>query len=162
MKPICFTPIGVIRTPFTELAGMPLHTIAAVGVQGTVELNPALAPGLQDIAGFDYVILIYHQHRSRGSTLTVTPFLDNQPRGIFATRAPTHPNPVGISVVRLLGVEGSTLRIEEVDILDGTPLLDIKPYVPAFDARATERIGWYAANLQNVHTTRADDRFQAP
>jgi tRNA-Thr(GGU) m(6)t(6)A37 methyltransferase TsaA len=162
MEAISYTPIGVIHTPFTELVGMPLHTIAAPGVRGTVELDPALAPGLQDIGGFAYLILIYHQHLSRGSTLIVTPFLDTQPHGVFATRSPTHPNPIGISVVRLIGVEGSTLLIEEVDMLDGTPLLDIKPYVPAFDARATEQIGWYAANVQNVHTKRADDRFQTP
>jgi tRNA-Thr(GGU) m(6)t(6)A37 methyltransferase TsaA len=162
MEPVTYTPIGVIHTPFTDLVGMPLHPVAAAGVRGTVELDPLYAPGLQDLAEFDYVILLYHQHLTRGSSLVVTPFLDDQPHGVFATRSPRHPNPIGLSVVRLIAVEGPTLTIEEIDMIDGTPLLDIKPYVPTFDARATDRIGWYAANAQKVYTTRADARFRDP
>lgn len=162
MEPICYTPIGVIHTPFTALAGMPLHTVAAAGVRGTIELDPAYAAGLQDLDGFAYLILLYHQHMARAAQMIVTPFMDDQPHGIFATRSPGHPNPIGISVVRLIAVEGATLTIEEVDILDGTPLLDIKPYVPTFDARDTAQIGWYAGKVDNVYTRRADDRFQTP
>ena len=161
MDPICYTPIGLIHSPFTEMAGTPLHSVGAQGVQGSIELDPAYAAGLQDIAGFEYLILIYHLHRAPGYSLVVTPFMDDQPHGVFATRAPLRPTPIGISVVRLLGVEGSTLAIEEVDVLDGTPLLDIKPYVPTFDARETDRIGWYAKNLPKVYTQRADDRFRS-
>lgn len=159
MEPICYTPIGLIHSPFTEMAGTPLHSVAAQGVQGSVELDPAYAPGLQDIAGFEYLILIYHLHLGQGGSLVVTPFMDDQPHGVFATRAPRRPNALGISVVRLIGVDGPTLIIEEVDVLDGTPLLDIKPYVPAFDARETDRVGWYGANLHKLYTHRADDRF---
>jgi tRNA-Thr(GGU) m(6)t(6)A37 methyltransferase TsaA len=94
-----------------------------------------------------------------GYTLEVTPYLDDQAHGVFATRSPRRPNPLGLSVVRLIAIEDGRLLIEDVDLLDGTPVLDLKPYVPTFDARDTARIGWFAGRVERVHTMRADDRF---
>ncbi len=159
MDPVVLRPIGRIRTPFTETAGMPIQAVAAAGVRGTIELDPALVDGLLDLDGFSHLVLLYHLHRITDTRLTVTPFLDERPHGIFATRSPARPNPVGMSTVRLVGIEGATISIEDVDMVDGTPLLDIKPYVPAFDDRADARIGWFAGALSGLAATRSDGRF---
>jgi len=151
--------IGVIHSPFTELAGMPIQPAGAAGVKGTVELFPAFAEGIKDLDGFSHVILLYHFHRATGCNLIVTPFMDSQPRGVFATRAPRRPNPIGLSVVKLQRIEGLTLHVENVDILDGTPLLDIKPYVPEFDQPAADRVGWLDRARTTVHKKKSDDRF---
>jgi tRNA (adenine37-N6)-methyltransferase len=158
---ITYTPIGVVHSPFTTLEGMPLQTIAAQGIPGSIELAPAFRGGLKDLEAFSHLILLTHLHHMSGYSLEVTPYLDDQPHGIFATRSPRRPNPLGLSLVRLIAIEegARTLLIEDVDLLDGTPLLDLKPYVPAFDARETDRIGWFAGRLERVHTTRADERF---
>lgn len=138
---------------------MPIQAVAAEGVAGHIELDPAYEAGLQDIDGFSHLILIYHLHLIQGFHLTVTPFLDDQPHGILATRSPKRPNPIGLSIVRLSRVEGCILHIEDVDVVDGTPLLDLKPYVPTFDVRTTHQIGWFEKKAAQVHQTRADDRF---
>lgn len=153
------SPIGIIRTPFVDPAGMPIQPSGAAGVQGTVELRPELAPGLRDLDGFSHVILLYRFHRSEGYDLEVVPFLDGAPHGLFATRAPRRPNPIGLSVVRLERVEGNVLHIEGADVLDGTPLLDLKPYVPAFDAPGPCRTGWLEAGATRAPEQRSDDRF---
>jgi len=158
MQPITYTPIGIVRSPFATLPGMPIQTVAAQGVAATVELDPSYAAGLRDIEGFSHLLIISHLHLMQGYALEVTPFMDTQTHGVFATRSPRRPNPIGLSIVRLIRVEGATLHIEEVDLLDGTPVLDIKPYVPQFDDRATERTGWFATNVHKVYATRADDR----
>ena len=116
--------------------------------------------GLKDLEGFSHVFLIYHFHLSEGYSLEVKPFLDDQDHGVFATRAPRRPNPIGISIVRLVRVDGPILYIEDVDVVDGTPLLDIKPYVPEFDVRPAERIGWFSGKAELVEQTRADERFK--
>ncbi|MBC8447575.1 MAG: tRNA (N6-threonylcarbamoyladenosine(37)-N6)-methyltransferase TrmO [Chloroflexi bacterium] len=157
---ITYRPIGIIHSPFTDIAGMPIQPRGAAGVPGTVEVWPEFAAGLQDLGGFSHVILLYHFHRVQEARLTVTPFLDAQPRGVFATRAPQRPNPIGLSIVKLLGIEGNILHIENVDILDGTPLLDIKPYVPEFDQHPAERIGWLEQARGRVQGQRSDDRFR--
>jgi tRNA-Thr(GGU) m(6)t(6)A37 methyltransferase TsaA len=159
MGSITLLPLGTIHTPFLETVGMPIQAVGAAGVPGWIELGASYQAGLQDVDGFEYLILIYHLHRQARASLTVTPFLDRQPRGVFATRAPQRPNALGLSIVRLVRVDGRRLDIEDVDMLDGTPLLDIKPYVPAFDVRATERIGWYAGQVDRAHHARADNRF---
>ncbi len=158
--PIVFRPIGVIRTPFEQTDGMPIQATAAVGVRGRIELDGALTEGLADLDGFSHLILLYHLHRITEPRLTVTPFLDDSPRGVFATRSPARPNPIGLSTVRLIGISGATIEIEDVDMVDGTPLLDIKPYVPAFDAREGVAIGWYTDRLDGLAKARADDRFR--
>lgn len=160
MRPLTYTPIGVVHTPFTAQAGMPLQTVAARGVAGTIELAADYLEGLNDLSGFSHLWLLVHLHQVRGHGLTVTPYLDDQPRGVFATRSPRRPNPIGLSIVRLLGVDGATLSIEEVDLLDGTPVLDIKPYVPLFDDRANALVGWFASRQHDVYEVRADDRFR--
>jgi tRNA (adenine37-N6)-methyltransferase len=158
-SPVTFTPMGVIRTPFAETTGMPVQAVGAVGVPGTIELDPAYAEGLVDLDGFSHLVLLYHLDRMTGARLTVVPFLDDRPHGLFATRSPARPNPIGLSTVRLVGIDGSTIRIEDVDMLDGTPLLDIKPYVPPLDDRADARIGWYEGRVAHVDEVRADERF---
>ncbi len=159
MDTIIYHPIGIIHSPFKETAGMPVQAAAAQGIAGTIELDPALLEGLHDLDGFSHLILLYHFHLVKRMSLRVTPFLDDQPHGVLATRAPARPNSIGLSIVRLMRVEGPTLYIEDVDIVDGTPLLDIKPYVPDFDVRTDVRIGWLAKNIARMHNTHADDRM---
>lgn len=142
MEVYTFRPIGVIHTPFTESEKTPLHP-ARSQATGTVEVFPEYAQGLQDVEGMSHLILLYVFHRSQGYPLLVIPFLDDQPRGLFATRYPARPNPIGLSVVRLLSRQDNLLHISGVDMLDGTPLLDIKPYMPEFDAPGELRLGWY-------------------
>ena len=160
MEEIICRPIGIIRSPYKETEGTPIQTTGAKGVGGTAEIVPECAEGLRDLEGFSHIILIYHFHLSRGYALTVKPFLDDTPRGVFATRAPKRPNAIGISVVRLVKIEGATLYIEDVDIVDSTPLLDIKPYVPEFDAKEAERTGWLAGRAEKAAETDADERFK--
>ena len=138
---------------------MPIQPTGAKGVTGTVEVFAEYCAGLKDIGGFSHIILVYHFHLSKGYSLEVKPFMDEETHGVFAMRAPARPNPIGISAVRLVEVKGCTLQIEGVDIVDGTPLLDIKPYVPDFDWRAGERIGWLSEKSRNVRQKRADSRF---
>lgn len=159
-SPVTFSPIGTIRTPFHDIAGMPIQPNGARGTRGTVEIAPAYREGLRDLGGFERIILIYAFHRCADHRLTVTPFLDTVPRGIFATRSPRRPNAIGLSVVRLLDVTGGEITVEDIDVLDGTPLLDLKPYVPAFDAYPGSRCGWLEAVAGNAATTKSDDRFR--
>ena len=154
------TPIGVVSSPFKELKGMPIQPKGGAGIRGTIQIYPEYREGLKDIEGFSHIILLTWLHKSKGYSLIVKPFLDDTPRGVFATRAPKRPNPIGISTVRLLSVEESTLHIEDVDILDGTPLLDLKPYVPKFDDREAKRIGWLAGRSAKSKQQRSDDRFK--
>ncbi|NJB68125.1 tRNA-Thr(GGU) m(6)t(6)A37 methyltransferase TsaA [Desulfobaculum xiamenense] len=154
-----FSPIGTIRSPFRELAGMPIQPTGAQDAIGYIDIDPKYAKGLHDLDGFSHIILLYAFHASHGFSLTVTPFMDDTPRGLFATRAPKRPNPIGFSVVELLAVSGTRLDIRGVDILDGTPLLDVKPFVPRFDAPDATRIGWLEGRDGQSETRRADDRF---
>ncbi len=156
---IQYRPIGVLHTPFQDIAGMPIQPAGAAGVGGTAEIFPEFVPGLQNLEDFSHVIVLYHFHRAPAPRLLVTPFLDTEPRGVFATRAPARPNPIGLSVVRLLVREGPILYLENVDMLDGTPLLDLKPYVPAFDGGAADRVGWLEPAQARVHSHQSDRRF---
>jgi tRNA-Thr(GGU) m(6)t(6)A37 methyltransferase TsaA len=160
MKEIKYRPIGVIHSPFKEPEGTPIQPEGARGVAGIVEVFPEYVEGLKDIDGFSHIILLYHFHLSKGASLRVKPFMDNCEHGIFAIRGPSRPNPLGLSVVRLVRVEAGILHVQDVDIVDGTPLLDIKPYVPQFDIRKVERIGWLAQNVHKVSRSRDDGRFK--
>jgi tRNA-Thr(GGU) m(6)t(6)A37 methyltransferase TsaA len=160
MKKIVYQPIGTIHSPFQNIQGMPIQPAGAKGVVGTIEIKPEYADGLHDLKGFSHIILIYHFHLSKGYSMKVKPFLDDKFRGVFATRAPRRPNPIGISVIRLIKIEGCILHIEDIDIVDGTPLLDIKPYVPEFDSPKTDRIGWLSKKASEVYEIKADERFK--
>jgi len=152
--------IGTLHTPFKDEAEMPLQPTSRSSRPGVAVIDPAYVQGLKDLAGFSHLFLLYHFHRVSSIQLRVVPFLDQVERGVFATRAPTRPNPIGLSVVRLERVEGNKLHLLDVDMLDGTPLLDIKPFVPAFDARENVRAGWLSKNGDDVATTQSDRRFQ--
>jgi tRNA-Thr(GGU) m(6)t(6)A37 methyltransferase TsaA len=160
MAEIGYRPIGTIHSPFKEITGMPIQPTGASKVRGSVEILPELAQGLQDLDGFSHIILLYHFHQVREFKLTVVPFMDSQPRGVFATRAPVRPNPIGLSIVRLLSVDRNILYIENVDVLDGTPALDIKPYVPEFDHHPADRVGWLEQARDRVQSKRSDSRFR--
>jgi tRNA-Thr(GGU) m(6)t(6)A37 methyltransferase TsaA len=155
-----FRPIGTIHSPYTDLVGMPIQPAGAVGVRGTVEVMGEYAAGLRDLDAFSHIILLYEFHRSRGFDLEAVPFLDSIPRGVFATRAPRRPNALGMSVVRLDRIDGAVLYVLDIDVLDGTPLLDIKPYVPAFEPHDHVRVGWLEQNGDWVTEHRSDDRFE--
>jgi tRNA-Thr(GGU) m(6)t(6)A37 methyltransferase TsaA len=154
-----YRPIGVIHTPFRRLEGMPIQPVGGSSVRGEVEVFAEYAEGLKDLDGFSHVVLLYHFHRVGEPRLVVTPFMDSRPRGVFSTRAPTRPNPIGLSVVKLLGIEAHTLHVENVDVLDGTPLLDVKPYVPEFDHYSVSRLGWLEHAQGMAQERKADDRF---
>jgi tRNA-Thr(GGU) m(6)t(6)A37 methyltransferase TsaA len=153
------TPIGIIHSPHQRADGTPVQAALATGVQGTVEVFPEYAAGLRDLDGFERIWLVYWFDRAKPAQLVVTPYLDTTPRGLFATRAPSRPNPIGLSSVRLLEISGHILHVDGLDILDNTPLLDIKPYLPSFDAFQAERTGW-CADVQSGGTV-ADGRFEA-
>lgn len=159
MNPITLHPIGTIRTPFTDPSGMPVQPAGAEGVVGSLVLDPVLAAGLKDLEGFSHLVLLYHFDRAPRTALSVVPFLDNCARGVFATRSPLRPNHLGMSVVELVEIVGSTATVRGVDILDGTPLLDIKPFVDFLDNRQGTRNGWVKASREEFARHRSDERF---
>ena len=154
-------PIGIIHSPFQQATGTPIQPRFSDGTEGSVEVFSEFLPGLKDLEGFDRIWLLYWFDRAgfENCDLVVRPYLDDTPRGVFATRAPARPNPIGLSAVRLLEVQGNTLRIRDVDILEGTPLLDIKPYFPDFDCFKVARSGWLQG--PTFRRAKADSRFEA-
>ena len=159
MSEVVYKPIGVVHSPFKVPQDVPIQSVAAEGVMGIVEVAREYVEGLRDVDGFSHLILVYHCHLAQDYSLLVRPFLDERLHGVFSTRAPSRPNPVGVSVVRLTRMEKNILHIQDVDIIDGTPLLDIKPFVPEFDQRKAERIGWLTKNIDKLHSGRDDGRF---
>ena len=157
---ITFQAIGLIHSPFKDLEAMPIQPASKASGPGRVEIFPEYQDGLKDLDGFSHMILLYHMHATREYSLTVTPFLDTSPRGLFATRAPARPNPIGLSIVNLIRVEGGVLYVDDLDVLDGTPLLDLKPYVPEFDHRPDARIGWLEKASGEVKGKTSDNRFR--
>ncbi len=151
--------IGVIRTPHKVPEGMPIQPFKAAGIRGTVEVAPRFGEALKDLEGFDRVWLIYWFHKSKEAEPVVIPYMDDTPRGLFATRAPSRFNAIGISAVTLLSIDENRLEVEDVDMLDGTPLLDIKPYVPRFDCYPDSRYGWLEGIDPDANEGRADTRF---
>ena len=151
MEDIRFKPIGFVRSPFKENFEVPIQSSVAHDTKGTVEIFPEYEEGLADLDGFSHIILIYHFHFSRDYSLKVQPYLDYKLYGVFSTRSPMRPNPIGISVVRLTGIDKNKLKIEDIDILDGTPVLDIKPHVKEFDCRKNIKIGWLAEHVHKLN-----------
>jgi tRNA (adenine37-N6)-methyltransferase len=158
---IHINPIGIIHTPFSIVENMPIQPIAAEGIKGHIELYPEYTKGLKDLDGFSHITLVYQFHKISSYDLEVTPFMDTEKRGIFATKAPKRPNAIGLSTVKLLGIEGNIIHIEQVDMLDGTPLIDIKPFYPRYDNRENVSIGWLEKNKNlPLEKLRADNRFK--
>ena len=153
-----YQPIGFVRSPHQTTSATPIQPSRARGIEGTVEIEEEYVEALSDLDGFSHIILICHLHKATAFSHKVVPYLDTELRGLFATRAPSRPNPIGFSLVRLLDIDGHVLRIEGVDLLDGTPVLDIKPYVRDFDDRTNVRCGWLD-EVRDRETT-ADDRFE--
>jgi len=161
MKQITINPIGIIHTPFTSIKNMPIQPIAAEGIEGFIELLPDYASGLKDLEGFSYITLLYHFHKIIGFELVVIPFMDTEKHGIFSCKAPKRPNAIGISTVKLKSVENNIIHIEQVDMLDGTPLIDIKPFYPRYDNRENAKVGWLEKNKNlPLEKMRADERFK--
>lgn len=148
--------IGIIHTPFVTPENIPIQPPGAAGLNGTVEVFQKDQAGLKDLDGFSHIILVYYFHRIQGFSLQLIPFMDTKPRGVFATRAPKRPNPIGLSIVPLDRIELGVLHVQNVDILDGTPWLDIKPYVPPFDRHTDTRTGWLAEARKTVATKRSE------
>lgn len=159
MNELTYKPIGVVHSQFKEPKNVPIQSVASKGITGTIEIYPEYIEGLTDLEGFSHIILLYHFHRIKDSSLMVKPFLDDKLHGVFATRSPARPNKIGISIVQLKGIENNILQIQDIDILDGTPLIDIKPYVPKFDCRKTAKIGWFSDKISKLETTKDDGRF---
>lgn len=155
-----FTPIGIIHTPFEDIEGMPIQPSGARDVQGQIIIGEQYADGLDDLDGFSHLILLYVFHKSEGFDLKVKPFMDTEYRGVFACRAPRRPNPIGLSVVRLVQRQNNILHIEGIDVLTGTPLLDIKPYIPSFDFVQTQSIGWLEGKDYQAEIMKSDRRFK--
>ena len=147
-----FEQIGTIYSPFKSKENMPIQSIGAKGIKGKIVLKKEYTLGLNDLSDFSHIILLYYFHKSNGFELETMPFLDHVKRGVFATRAPKRPNGIGISVVKVFNIDKNIINIENVDILDGTPLLDIKPYISSFDIHNVEKNGWTENKTQNVIT----------
>ena len=159
MDSLSFLPIGVIHTPFKTQERTPIQPNRSSGATGTIEVWPDYTEALSDLDGFSHIVVLYCFHLSTGFDLRVIPFLDDQSRGLFATRAPRRPNPIGLSVVALRGIRDNILSVADVDMVDGSPLLDIKPYVPHFDEVSQVRIGWLNGKAPRHRDIRADERF---
>jgi tRNA (adenine37-N6)-methyltransferase len=153
-------PIGIIHSPFTEIENMPIQPKGAADVEGTVHIHESYVEGLKDLEGFSHIYLIYLFHKAERISLTVTPFMDSTERGVFATRSPLRPNHIGLSIVQLVKIENGILTVRGIDVLDGTPLLDIKPYIRNFDSVAGSLSGWMAASEEQVAKKRSDGRFK--
>ncbi|MCO8249935.1 MULTISPECIES: tRNA (N6-threonylcarbamoyladenosine(37)-N6)-methyltransferase TrmO [Comamonas] len=156
---IVLQPIGRVHSPFKHAVGMPIQTVAAQQHEGRIEVFAPFAAGLRDVQEFQFLILLTHLHEAT-EKLEVVPFMDTSSHGVFATRAPARPNRIGLSIVELLGMDGCWLHFRGNDMLDGTPVLDIKPYVPQLDVRETERIGWFARGLDQLPDRLSDERMR--
>ena len=152
-------PIGIIETPFNNLKGMPIQPSGASEICGTIVIDKEYEQGLSDLEGFSHIVLLYHFHQSKGYNLKVTPFMDDKKRGLFSTRAPRRPNSIGLSIVQLIKRENNRISVKGIDVLNGTPLIDIKPYVPAFDAKEVTSLGWLDKNYKKAKSLKSDDRF---
>jgi len=159
MQQITYKPIGIIHTPFLTLNNIPIQNVGATEEIATIEIFPEFAEGLKDLEGFSHIILLYHLHLVQNSALIVKPFMDTVPRGIFATRSPIRPNPIGFTIVKLVGINNNLLTIKHFDMLNNTPLLDMKPYISTIDEIKDSKSGWLTGKIQNFETTKSDSRF---
>jgi len=153
-------PIGIIHSPHKSIEDMPIQPKGALDVVGYVIMDDKFVDGLQDLDGFSHIYLLYSFHKATRTELIVKPFMDTQTRGVFATRSPLRPNHIGISIVKLQKIHGNKIYIEGVDVLDGTPLFDIKPYMEKFDAVKDSTSGWLQASDEEIRDKRSDERFK--
>jgi tRNA-Thr(GGU) m(6)t(6)A37 methyltransferase TsaA len=160
MNQIYFKPIGIIHSPFTNIEGIPIQPSAAKGIRGHIVISEHFVEGLCDLDGFSHIYLLYYFHLSKSYNLKVIPFLDDEQRGVFSTRAPKRPNPIGLSVVKLNKITLNVLDIENVDIIDGTPLLDIKPYVQEMNEVSQYKLGWLSKYSKDLKSKKSDKRFK--
>lgn len=159
MTDIIYKPIAKIKTPFTTKERMPIQPTGAKGIKGEIEIYPEYVKGLKDLDGFSHIILIYHFHLSEGFTLEVKPFMDDKTHGVLSTRAPKRPNSIGFSVVKLNKIENNILYIENIDVVNGTPLLDIKPFIPDVDSPKVDKLGWLEGKSNKMSEKKSDKRF---
>lgn len=159
MKQITYTPIGICRSPWKSQESTPIQPAAAKDTAGTLEIYEQYRGGLADLDGFSHIIVLFHLHKSAPYRLKVVPYLDTEERGVFSTRAPSRPNSIGLSTVRIISVEGNIIHITGVDMLDGSPVLDIKPYIPKLDSIKTEKTGWLSRREKGFEHSKADRRF---
>ena len=160
-KQIKINPIGIIHTPFNTINDMPIQPLAAKSVKGVIEIFPEYIEGLTDLEAFSHITLLYHFHKINEYDLMVKPFMDTKKHGIFATKSPKRPNAIGLSTVKLLKIEKNCIHIEEVDMLNGTPLIDIKPFFSKFDNRKNTKSGWLDNQLNiPIKELRSDERFK--
>lgn len=157
---VVYNPIGIIHSPFNRLEEMPIQPTSDTSAPGTIEIFPEYTDALKDLEGFSHIYLLYHFHMVRQVNLIVSPFLDSDPRGIFATRAPRRPNPIGLSLVELVHIKNNLIYVEKLDVLNETPLLDIKPYVPEFEYTQEVRVGWLEKAKNQVQAKKSDNRFK--
>ncbi|HAA53421.1 MAG TPA: tRNA (N6-threonylcarbamoyladenosine(37)-N6)-methyltransferase TrmO [Myxococcales bacterium] len=152
-------PIGVIHSPHTSIEDMPIQPKGAVEVIGHILIDEEYVDGLKDLEGFSHIYLLYHFHKATRVETEVVPFMDTQKRGVFSTRSPLRPNHIGLSIVNVIGVKGRKIFVKGIDVLDETPLLDIKPYIAPFDAVRESTTGWMEGSEEDVRNKRSDDRF---
>lgn len=160
MLNITYQPIGIVHSPFKKPEGTPIQPLAAADVFATIEIFPQYSEGLKDLDGFSHIYVLFHMHLAKNKSLIVTPFLDTEQHGVFATRAPGRPNRIGISVVCLDKIEGNTLHVKNIDMLDGSPVLDIKPYISQFDFFETFKNGWFEKVNHKIEEQKDDGRFK--
>ena len=147
MEEIKLMPIGLVHSPFKEPVGVPKDSSNGMDYKGTIEIFSEYKNGLKDLDGFSHILVLFYFHKSEYSHLIVKPYLDDHLRGVFATRSPHRPNFIGLSVVELLRIEDGILHIRGIDMIEGTPVLDIKPYIPEFDSNEGIRIGWLKGKI---------------
>ena len=159
MDQIIYKSIGIIHSPYKTIDNMPIQPAAADGIKGQIILNEEYVEGLADLDGFSHIYLLYHLHLSESYNLKVIPFLDVEHRGLFATRAPRRPNSIGLSVVKLVKIDFNVIEIENIDIVDGTPLLDIKPYIYEMEFVNNPKTGWLSSYIKEIKSKKSDKRF---
>lgn len=158
MEKICYKPIGIVHSKFKDSTEVPIQPVFSKD-EGVIEVYPEFLDGLKDVGGFSHIYLIYHLHLSKGFSLKVIPFLDNVERGVFSTRAPKRPNNIGLSILEIKKIEGNKIHVLGIDIIDKTPVLDIKPYVSLFDSKSDTKDGWFSGKELGNKTYLSDNRF---
>ena len=158
MNPVQYKPIGIIHSPFKNLTGIPRQAAGTPDITAKIEIFDEYIDGLMDLDGFSHIVVIFHLHLVKKGSLKASPPWDNREHGVFATRSPHRPNPIGVSVVRLKNIDRNILNISGVDMADGTPILDIKPYIPALNPTKAVRIGWLKDKTDRMNKSKSGDR----